>query len=170
MTPEKAVKDLEELKKFYNPNSCSLVVKDERGKEEKPLKMENFSASFDEAISFMQNHEPMRPLAWNVELALAAGSHTKALTKSWFGAGSNFNARLKNFIPNLGNKLCGENVSTAWKDFKNTPGKYLVLRMILCDGERNKGDRDNIMSNKFNSIGINSEKDRSVTIIDFSAM
>jgi len=156
------------LKKFYNPNSCSLVVKDEKGREEKPLKIENYNASFDEAISFMQKHEPVSPLAWNVDLALAAGSLTKTLTSSWFGVGSNFNARLKNFIPSLGNKPCGENVSKTWKDFKNTPGKYLVLRMILCDGERNKGDRDNIMSKDFNSIGINSDKDRSITTIDFA--
>ena len=147
-----------------------MVVKDDKGKEEKPIKIENFDSSFDEAISFMQKHEPMSLLAWNADLALASGSLTKALTSSWFGVASNFNARLKNFIPSLGNKPCGENVSKFWKDFKNTPGKYLVLRMILCDGERNKGDRDNIMSKDFNSVGITSDKDKSITTIDFAAM
>ena len=87
------------------------MVKDDKGKEEKPIKIENFDASFDEAISFMQKHEPMPLLAWNADLALASGSLTKALTSSWFGVASNFNARLKNFIPSLGNKPCGENVS-----------------------------------------------------------
>ena len=53
------------------------MVKDEKGKEEKPVKMVNFNTSFDEAISFMQNHEPLPPLAWNRDLALAAGSLSK---------------------------------------------------------------------------------------------
>jgi len=142
-----------------------LEVKDERG-----LRIENFETSFTEAISFMSKLNSLPPLAWNEALASAAGSLTKNLTSSSFGAGSNFNARLKDYIPSLGNKPCGENVSKFWKDFKNTPGKYVVLRMILCDGEKNKGDRDNIMSREFNSVGIRSDQNKSITTIDFAAM
>jgi len=92
------------------------------------------------------------------------------LTSSSFAVASNFNHRLKDYIPSLGNKPCGENVSNFWKDFKTTPGKYVVLRMILCDGEKNKGDRDNIMSKDFNSVGISSDQNKSITTIDFAAM
>ena len=123
-----------------------------------------------EAIQFLKELRPVRPLNWHSELAVCARNHvqdtgSKGLVQHESSDGTTVKERLKRYGKIV--TCYGENLS-----FHTDNAMEVVLQSIVDDGVPNRGHRENLFNPEFRVIGCFTGQHKdfdTMSVIDFCA-
>lgn len=143
--PKEYAKILERRKKYFDgrlykePNKIPMVTNEGVN-------------SLNEAINFLNRVKPLQPLSPSKGLSLAAQAHakdtgSKGITGHYGSDGSSLTDRVNRY--GKWEIYVGENVS-----YGQETARKIVIQLIVDDGVRDRGHRENIFNPKFNKIGV----------------
>lgn len=111
-------------------------------------------SAVDEAISVIQEQEPLKPMRWSEKLAELARLHVedtgrKGLVGHGSSNGDGFSERLESLSSDMSMRSFGENIS-----YGASSGRDVVVQLVVDDGVASRGHRENLLNAKFNISGV----------------
>lgn len=124
---------------------------------------------FDEAIHFLRNLKPLKPLIWDENLAKSAQEHVDDIgPKGLLLYQSSDGTEPEDRITKYGTYVdaLGENI-----DFGPNDEIGVIISLTLDDGEEQRPHRDNIFKNDYQKVGIacgNHQTEFQMCVMDFA--
>jgi uncharacterized protein YkwD len=136
--------------------------------ESRPFHMIEHGRAVDEAVRFLKKTRPLPPLTLSPGMSRAAADHCSEQVDGQLGHDGNDRSSPGDRISRYGSwsTTWGENISYSRKT-----AREVVLALIIDDGVRSRGHRNNIFNPKFNVAGAafgSHARYRTVCTIDFA--
>jgi uncharacterized protein YkwD len=134
-----------------------------------PVNLTEGIKSYEEAITFLKNFQPIEPFAFEDTLEKIAQEHAtdigrKGLTSSNSSDGKHlFEDRFKRYGSYTDLQEC--------LVFFDADPQKIVISLIVCDGDENRTNRNLILSDNLRQVGVGTDlhiKFGRVTVIDFA--
>lgn len=162
--PREFARVLEKLKTYLDPGTNILS---EPGKIQ--IQMVEGEKVFDEAIHFLRNLKPLKPLIWEESLAKSAQEHVDDIgPKGLLLYQSSDGTEPEDRITKYGTYVdaLGENI-----DFGPNDEIGVIISLTLDDGEEERPHRENIFKNNYQKVGIacgNHQTEFQMCVMDFA--
>ena len=160
--PSQAIALLEEYRKFYKGNELQLP-------KSPTIETNEGVAAVDEAINFVRNYQPLPKLQVSQALTLAANDHLADMLATGISGHQGTDGSLPNQRINrrgVNTQVVGENIS-----FYTQEARTVIFWMLIDDGNKRRGHRNNIFSPRFGYLGIASGQSKQlgrICIITFA--
>lgn len=142
--PAEYANHLEKMKQYFKGNRYELPG-------EIPLLTNEGVAAVQEAIDYLRQASPRKPLTLSVGLTKAAEDHRKdcgpkGITSHTGSDGSSMEDRINRY--GTWDITIGENISFGAKNARD-----IVIQLIVDDGVKSRGHRNNIFNPQFTLVG-----------------